>query len=45
VVELLEKLGVNPETVLVVRDGELIGADEEVGEAKRIELLSVISGG
>ena len=42
---LLERLGVNPEVVLIVRDGELITADEPVDGCKRLELLSVISGG
>ncbi len=42
---LLEKIGVNPEIVLIIRDGELITETEPVDGAKRIELLSVISGG
>jgi sulfur carrier protein ThiS len=42
---LLETLGVNPEVVLIVKDGVLITETESVDGAKRIELLSVISGG
>jgi sulfur carrier protein ThiS len=42
---LLERLGINPEVVLIVRDGELITPDERVDGAARIELLSVVSGG
>jgi sulfur carrier protein ThiS len=42
---LLEKLGVNFETVLIVKDGTLITEQDNVDGAKRIELLSVISGG
>jgi sulfur carrier protein ThiS len=42
---LLEKLDVNPEVVLIVKDGELIAEDEDVSDASSIELLSVISGG
>jgi len=42
---LLRALGINSETVLVVMDGELITEDEPVDGAKRIELLSVVSGG
>jgi sulfur carrier protein ThiS len=42
---LLERVGVLPETVLIVRDGTLVTEDDEVGAAARIELLSVISGG
>ena len=42
---LLEKVNVNPETVLVVKDGILITEDDSVDDANRIDLLSVISGG
>lgn len=42
---LLEKLGVNPEVVLIVKDGTLITEDEDISQAEKIELLSVISGG
>ncbi|MDD9953892.1 MAG: thiamine biosynthesis protein ThiS [Candidatus Woesearchaeota archaeon] len=42
--ELLEKIDVNPETVLIVADGTLITEEDEI-KAKKIELLSVISGG
>lgn len=43
--ELCSKLAVNPESVLIVRDGNLITEEDAVDDAKRIELLSVISGG
>lgn len=42
---LLERLGVNPEVVLIVKDGVLITEDDPLDDAQRIELLSVISGG
>lgn len=42
---LLEKLGVSPEVVLIIKDGQLITEHDPVDGAKRIELLSVISGG
>ena len=42
---LLEKLSVNPETVLIVKDGTLITEDDAVDNAEKIELLSVVSGG
>ena len=42
---LLAKLGINSETVLIVKDGALITEDESVDDAKRIDLLSVVSGG
>lgn len=43
--QLLADLNVNPQTVLVVCDGQLITEDEDVSSAERIELLTVVSGG
>ncbi len=43
--ELLSRVGVLPETVLIVRDGDLVTEEDDVGDARRVELLSVISGG
>jgi sulfur carrier protein len=43
--ELLQELGVLPETVLVIRGRELLTADEVVREEDVIELRPVISGG
>ena len=42
---LLERLGILPETVLIVRDGELVTEEDDLSAAKKVELLSVISGG
>jgi sulfur carrier protein ThiS len=42
---LLKRLDINPEVVLIVKDGTLITESDPVDDAKRIELLSVISGG
>jgi sulfur carrier protein ThiS len=42
---LLEKLDVNPEVVLIVKDGTLITEKDDVDGAEKIDLLSVISGG
>lgn len=41
----LEKAGVNSETVLATRDGELITDDEILREGDVIKLVAVISGG
>lgn len=41
----LEKIGVNPESVLATRDGELITEDEMLREEDVIKLVAVISGG
>ncbi|MBI2668778.1 MoaD/ThiS family protein [Candidatus Woesearchaeota archaeon] len=43
--ELLQHLKINPETVIVVRNDEVLTADEAVKNNDEIELLSVISGG
>ena len=42
---LLEKLGINPETVVVVKDDELVLLDEKVSDDDFVKVLSVISGG
>jgi sulfur carrier protein len=41
----LEKIGVNPDTVLPMRDGELLTDDELIRDGDRIRLIAVISGG
>jgi sulfur carrier protein ThiS len=41
----LEKIGVNPDTVLPTRDGELLTDDELIRNGDRIRLIAVISGG
>lgn len=45
VADLLDKIEVNPETVLVVRNNEMLTADRKVNDKDEIKLLSVISGG
>jgi sulfur carrier protein ThiS len=45
VIDLLHKLGINPDDVLVVRKGELITEDEVLNDDDEVKLLSVISGG
>ena len=45
VFELLTSLNINPETVLVVRNKEVITEDEAVRDQDILEILSVISGG
>ena len=41
----LEKIDVNPESVLATRNGELIPEDEILNPGDVIKLVSVISGG
>ena len=43
--ELLHYLKINPETVIVVRNKEVIASDEILKSKDNIRLLSVISGG
>ena len=43
--ELLAELGVLPETVLVIRDRDLLTIDEVVADDDVVELRPVISGG
>ena len=43
--DLLNKLKLNPEAFLVIRNDEVLTEDETLHDHDRIELLSVISGG
>src|SRR5215213_4377369 len=43
--EVLAELSIDPDTVLVIRDGELITRHERVDDTDRIEIRPVISGG
>ena len=45
VADLLKELALNPETYLVIRDGQLLTRDEVVGGDDMVEMLSSISGG
>ena len=42
--EVLEKLGINPETVVVVKDGLPVPVDD-VAEGGEVKVVRVISGG
>ncbi|MFP4045706.1 MAG: MoaD/ThiS family protein [Candidatus Aenigmatarchaeota archaeon] len=41
----LEEVGINPETVLVERKGEVISESEELKDKDWIKTVSVVSGG
>ncbi len=43
--EIFNKLKINPQTVLIVKNDELIMEDDELKNNDKIKLLSVISGG
>ena len=45
VADLLKKLKINPVTVIVSRNCELILEDEKLNDKDEIKILSVISGG
>lgn len=42
---LCDKFEVNPQTVLILKDGQLITEDVEVDGANEIKLITVVSGG
>jgi sulfur carrier protein len=42
---LLERLGVNPESVLVIRNDTLVARGERLDDADHVEIRPVISGG
>jgi sulfur carrier protein len=43
--DALLKINIQPDTVLITRDGELITDDEILREGDEIKLIAVISGG
>jgi sulfur carrier protein len=43
--DLIVKVGLNPETVLAVRGGQLINDGTLLGDEDEIKLIAVISGG
>jgi len=43
--DLLDKLKINPVTVIVSRENELITEEERLKDKDKIRILSVISGG
>ena len=43
--DVLDELGIDPDTVLVIRERELLTREDRVGEADVIEVRPVISGG
>jgi len=45
VLELLYKLRINPETVIVTQNGTLVNEEDELADADEIEILQVVSGG
>ena len=42
---LLDELGINPSTVLIVKNGEVVLPEENLSETDDVKILSVVSGG
>jgi sulfur carrier protein ThiS len=45
VAQVLDELAISPDTVLVIRDGELLTRETRLGDADDLEIRPVISGG
>ena len=45
IADLMKQEGVNPESVLIVKNGEAVTVDVEVSDKDKVEFLSVVSGG
>lgn len=43
--DLLTKLEINPETIVITRNGNLITEDDKVEKGDEIKIISVVSGG
>jgi sulfur carrier protein len=43
--ELITDLGLNPQSVLAVKDGKLVNNETRLGHQGEVKLISVISGG
>ena len=43
--QLLEHMGIVPESVLVIRDATLLTRDEALGQSDSVEIRPVLSGG
>lgn len=43
--QAIKKMGIQPESVIPTRDGELITDDEVIKDGEHIRLIAVISGG
>jgi|Deesub1362A_J573_1020465.scaffolds.fasta_scaffold08375_3 sulfur carrier protein len=43
--EVLKELNLNPETVLVIREDELLTEDAQLYDSDEIKIVNVISGG
>jgi sulfur carrier protein ThiS len=45
VIDLLRMFSLNPETVLVTKNGTLVAEDDMLAEGDHVEILQVVSGG
>jgi len=45
VMQLLKKLKINPETVIVTKNGALVSEEDNLSDSDDVEILQVVSGG
>ncbi len=45
IIDLLDKLGINKETVIVAKNGKIVTEKEKIHGARKIDILTVVSGG
>ncbi len=45
IAEILKKLNVNSEEIIIVKNGEVVTEEEQATNEDKIEFLSVVSGG
>lgn len=45
VIYVLEELGLNPETLVVKRNGKIVPEDETLEDGDEVEIIPVVSGG
>ncbi len=45
IIDLLEKIGENPESVVTKRNGYIVPEEEQISDGDEIEVVPIVSGG